>query len=139
MRLTKLLFTALILFTALPGCDDEPEDLLSEETYTHVFSELLILRQMNDRQLQSASRDSLELRIYDKYDISREQFEVSHHYYQKNPEEHFDRIERVREILEEEQITIRKFVEAELEKKREESDENGNDEEPELNVDLQGQ
>lgn len=114
MRISKLIFVALLLITTVPACDDEPENLLNEETYISVFSELLILRQINDRQLQSASRDSLEIRVYDKYGINREQFETSHHYFQQNPEAHIKRIERIQEILEQEQATLRKNVNIEI-------------------------
>ncbi|MFU8812818.1 MAG: DUF4296 domain-containing protein [Balneolaceae bacterium] len=94
--LLPIFFAGLLL----AGCDSKPAELLEEEVYIDVFAELLIVQQLNPQQLESASRDSFEVKVFDKFNVSEESFRISHDYYQRDAEGQLLRIERIQQQIE---------------------------------------
>lgn len=121
---TLLPLLLLIIFTA---CGDEkPEDVMEEDIYVTVFSELLVVNQLSDEQLDDANRQDLVDDIYEKYNTSEEEFKASHLYYQKQPEEQLKRLDVIEEMISAERDTIqaslREYQDEELRKQRAEAD-----------------
>lgn len=100
----KHLLIIIGLLGWLTACGDPtaPEDLLEEDLYIEVFSELVVINQLSDEQLDGVSREYLKEQAFEKYDVDPEQFNRSHQFYQKQPELQLERIDRVEEILKEE-------------------------------------
>jgi hypothetical protein len=88
-------------FTGLVSCSDPtaPEDVIQEETYINVFTELVIINQLGDAQLDSLARDSLKREVFAEYGVNREQFDEAHSYYQKQPDAQLRRLDKIEEIL----------------------------------------
>lgn len=98
----KLIGILLFLFAAFfSSCGDPtaPEDLLEEELYINVFTELLVINQLNEEKLDGVSRDYLREQVYEEYDVTREQFDRTHQYYQKQPDKQLDRLDKIEETL----------------------------------------
>lgn len=100
IRPVFLMFSLLLLVS----CSDPtaPEDLLEEKRYISLFSELVVINQLDEAQLDSVSRDYLKEQAFKEYKVTREQFERSHLYYQKQPEQQLKRIDKIEEWLTEE-------------------------------------
>lgn len=92
-----------ILATALlfSSCGDPtaPEDLLEEDQYITVFSELLVINQIEQDQLDGVSREYLKEQVFDEHNVTREQFERTHRYYQQQPEQHLRRLDKIEDLL----------------------------------------
>jgi len=92
----SFLFLFLLIFSAVSCNDPErPEDLVDEDIYVEIFTELVIIQQLNDEQLGPVSREYLIEQVYDKYSVSEDQFNRSHYYFQRQPDRQIDRIEQV--------------------------------------------
>lgn len=83
------------------SCSDPtaPEDVMEEETYINIFTELVIINQLSDAQIDSVAQDSLKQKVFDEYGVNRDQFDEAHRYYQKQPDAHLRRLDRIEEIL----------------------------------------
>jgi len=92
-----LILTSLVLLSC--GDPTAPEDLLEEDLYVSVFSELLIINQINEQQLDGISRDYLKEQVFEEYDVTREQFEQTHRYFQQQPEQQLERLSKIEETL----------------------------------------
>lgn len=96
--------TIFLVFTALTllSCSSEPtapEDLLEDERYISVFTELLVINQLDEEQLNGVSRDYLKEQVFEEYYITRKQFERTHSYYQQKPKQQIQRLEKIEESL----------------------------------------
>ncbi|WP_018127840.1 hypothetical protein [Balneola vulgaris] len=84
----RFLLIGLFILTALQlSCVEEykveaPADLMSEDLYLDIFLELELLKVYYDPSLPPQKPDSLLNAIWDKYDISKEEFLTSHQFYQ---------------------------------------------------------
>lgn len=112
----------LILLLFISGCDTgKPDDLLKEETYLDIFTELVLLNQMRDEQIAPVSREYLEEQVFERHSTTREQFYSSHYYYQKDAGAQFARVEKLEKKLSEERAMIQAVidsVEKEIEEQR---------------------
>ncbi|MFO7846346.1 MAG: DUF4296 domain-containing protein [Balneolaceae bacterium] len=97
----RILIGSLLIFLAC-GDPTAPEDLLEEDRYIRVFSELVVVNQLTEDQLGGVSRDYLRDQVFEKHDIDPDRFNRTHQYYQKQPELQLERIDQVEEILKEE-------------------------------------
>ena len=98
----KPIVIPLILFALLVsscGNTTAPEDLLEEDRYIDVFSELLVVNQMEEEQLDGVSRDYLKEQVFEEYNVTQKQFEQSHRYYQKQPDEQLRRLDKIEKQL----------------------------------------
>lgn len=95
-----LLFSLLMLYSC--GDPTAPEDILDEDRYISVFTELVVINQLNDEQLDGVSRGYLKEQVLEEYNITQEQFELSHQYYQQQPDQQIQRLDKIEESLTEE-------------------------------------
>lgn len=92
------LILAALLFSSC-GDPTAPEDLLEDDRYIAVFSQLLVINQLTEDQLDGVSRDYLKEQVYIEYDVTNEQFQRTHRYYQLQPEQHIQRLDKIEEML----------------------------------------
>lgn len=117
----QVLFFFLLIFFA--GCNEKelvpkPENLIPEETYVKVITELQLLDSWVYTNEEVTNPDSIMLEIFAFYEISEEQFEQSHAYYQSQPENHNARIDSALSILEKEQERLNQSSEGESDSER---------------------
>lgn len=98
-KLTVILLFLIALLIVSCGDPTAPEDLLEEDRYIDVFSELVVVNQIDEEQLDGVSREYLKEQVFEEYGVTKEQFERSHLYYQKQPEEHIRQLDMVEEQL----------------------------------------
>lgn len=104
----KLLFV-LILLIVLPGCSSEsnpPDELIDEQTYEQIFMEFAIINQLDKRILEDRSQEELRQLVYEHYDVTEEEFKISHEYYEQNVEEQLERVRDMSDILREERDSL---------------------------------
>lgn len=91
----------VLLTFLLSSCGDAtaPENLMDEDRYVKVFSELVVINQLTDEQLGPVSREYLREQVYEKYNITDEQFSRSHRYYQQQPDKQYQRIDKIENLL----------------------------------------
>jgi len=99
LRLCLLLIFPLLFLTVACGDREAPEDLISENRYVEIFSQLIVINQITDEQLGEVSRDSLTNQIFENQGVSRDQFNRSHQYYQRQPDRQLQRVKRVEQKL----------------------------------------
>ncbi len=92
-----LIFCALLFSSC--GEPTAPENLLEEDRYIAVFTELVVVNQIEEENLDGVSREYLKEQIFEEFGVTKEQFEQSHRYYQQNPEEHIRRLDKIEDIL----------------------------------------
>lgn len=121
MKTLKSGFILLLTVLLFNSCGyDKPDDLLKEETYLEIFTELILLNQMRDEHIAPVSRDYLSDQIFERHGVTHEQFNTSHHYYQKDAEAHLDRISKIEKKLNDERALIQAIIDS-VESKEEES------------------
>jgi hypothetical protein len=88
------------IFLSVSCSDSEaPKDLIPENRYVDIFSQLVVINQITDEQLGEVSRDSLITQVFEQQGVSRDQFNRSHQYYQRQPDRQLQRVKRVEEKL----------------------------------------
>lgn len=106
MRVLTLFYSLLILF-ALTACEEtEPDFLIDEDTYILVFAELAIIDQYDPNLLKNRTKADVRELVYQKYNITKEDFRRSHDYYEENIEAQLERLEKVNLILREERDAV---------------------------------
>lgn len=103
--LVLLLFSILSL-AFLQACSDEPEMLLDEETYGNVLVELTIVNQLDEAQLGDRTQEEMRDEVFQKFSVSREEFRISHDYYQRDMQGQMQRVEILSERLRAERDSI---------------------------------
>lgn len=101
-----LILAVLLLST---GCGDDqprpPENLIEEDRYIELLAELQMIRSYQEfLPRDSTTVDSLIGVVYDKYDISREQFIESHNYYRQDLEGQVERLDEAIERIRMDQV-----------------------------------
>lgn len=91
-----------------PACEKEQE-LLDEDVYGKVLIELTIVNQMDEAHLGDSSREELRDQIFNKYNVTRELFRVSHDVYQRDMENQMRRVEEYSRILRAERDTVQQL------------------------------
>jgi len=71
----------------------KPKNLLPEDTYIDLLVEVQHLITYQNAYPDSVNSDSLTSSIYDKYQVTEEEFLASHEYYQKQVKEQVGRID----------------------------------------------
>lgn len=106
MRVLTLFYSLLILL-ALTACEEtEPDFLIDEDTYILVFAELAIIDQYDPNLLKNRTKADVRELVYQKYNITKEDFRRSHDYYEENIEAQLERLEKVNLILREERDAV---------------------------------
>lgn len=106
----KNLLLLLIGFPALLllACEEPPE-IMDEEVYGNVLIELTIVNQMDEAHLGDSTREELRDDIYEKYNVSRELFRLSHDVYQRDMENQMRRVEDYSRRLRAERDTVQQL------------------------------
>src|SRR5690625_1056809 len=104
-----LLLPALLTasFFGLGGCSESPPPgVLEEPAYTRLLSEVFLLRSRVDYLEMREQEDSLLQVLLNRHEVTMEEFEESHRYYQRQPDAQADRIEFIREQMTQERDSI---------------------------------
>ena len=97
----------MVFLSALPaGCSEKPDDVMDEELYGNVLIELTIINHMDESQLGERTPEQLRDRVFEKYSVTREQFRISHEYYQLDMQKQMQRVEEYSERLRAERDSI---------------------------------
>lgn len=97
----KLFFTIILLITVV-GCSSDsnpPDELIDEETYQQMFMEFTIINQLDERILQEKSQEDFRQMVYEHYNVTEEEFRISHEYYEQQVDEQLDRVRDMSKIL----------------------------------------
>lgn len=104
----KAFFTGLLLIgMLLGGCEREktPPGLIEEQVYIDLLVELQLLKSYRQSiPADSSQIDSLKNSIYARYQVTEEQFRMSHNFYQEDPEEQKRRVDMAIEQLRMDQV-----------------------------------
>lgn len=104
-----ILFVSLFLTVIAVACTSRaPDQLIDEETYKRMFIEFAIVNQMDSTLLNYRERSELHRRIYEHYNVTEEQFSVSHEYYELDVDGQIQRINEITEMLQGERDPISK-------------------------------
>jgi hypothetical protein len=98
----KLLIFPLLLLLACNNEPKPPADLIQEDLYIEILTEMLMARQLSVMKQNDALEDSLIAVIHEKHKISSEQFQSTHRYYQADAVNQLERVKKAREILRQE-------------------------------------
>lgn len=101
------LFGILLSGILLGGCsyEETPPDLIEEDTYIDLLVELQLLKSYRQSApVDSSEVDSLKQIIYQKYQVSEKQFQLSHRYYQEDPDKQEERVDAAIERLRMDQV-----------------------------------
>ncbi|MEX1062316.1 MAG: DUF4296 domain-containing protein [Balneolaceae bacterium] len=102
------LIPVTILFLAA-GCRPEPQkpdNLVQESVYTNLLAELYLTKNFVESVGLLEKEDSLQAIVFDHYDVTREQFEESHKFYQRQVPDQVARIDSVRNMLQRERSAM---------------------------------
>lgn len=110
---------------------EPPEDLIGEETYTNLIAELTLSRSLVNTRSALHVEDSLRQVLFEHYGTTREQFDRSHAWYQRQPEQQMARLDSINAMLREQRIRINEGLTKWEEEQREQQQER--DEEPDQN------
>lgn len=101
--MSQRLLIVVLLLVSLANCSDnpqKPDNLIDEEKYTDLLIELQLIRSYGENaKTDSTTIDSLTKEVFNKYEVTRESFKVSHQYYQQFPQEQKNRAEKAIERL----------------------------------------
>ncbi|MAO63878.1 MAG: hypothetical protein CL666_02640 [Balneola sp.] len=116
-KLCGLFLGSLILGGILSSCisPDQPKkpvDLISENNYVDLLVDMQHIITWRNVKQDSVNADSLKQVIYDRYEITEQQFEASHTYYQQQVERQLVRIEEVLRRLEGESSYIETHIDS---------------------------
>lgn len=106
MRSPILAITAVFLFLSCENQPDPPEDLIGEEAYTSLLAELTLARSLVNTRSALHEEDSLRQVLFEHYGTSREQFERSHAWYQRQPQQQMARLDSINAEFREQRIRI---------------------------------
>jgi hypothetical protein len=98
----KRLFIAVILLITTFGCSSEsspPDELIDEQTYEQMFMEFAIINQLDQRLLQKNSQDNLRQIVYEHYNVTEEEFRISHEYYESQVDAQLERVKEMSRTL----------------------------------------
>lgn len=111
------LFISLFILLIFTACEEkEPDTLIEEDTYILMFAELAIIDQYDPNLLKNRTKEDIRNLVYQKYNVSKEDFQRSHEHYQENINAQLNRIEKINLLLREERDSVDVF-ERELQEK----------------------
>lgn len=103
LTLSALLFS--LLFFSLSACEEEPE-IIDEELYKTLITELAIVNQMDEELLSDKTLEEKREEVFDHYGVSRELFDLSHDIYQSDIDAQMERIKDVQDRLRTERDSV---------------------------------
>lgn len=90
----------------------EPENLLSEDIYIDLLVEFQHVITYRNAKPDSVNTDSLTALIYEKYQVTEDEFLVSHEYYQKQVKEQVDRVDKALQRLKAEEDQLKAHIDS---------------------------
>lgn len=105
----KKLLGMVAVFLLFAGCDTQsskPEELIDEETYERMFIEFALINQLDERLKKNRPEEELRQMVYDHYGVTREQFRLSHQYYEQNIDDQLKRVNKMTQSLKTERDTL---------------------------------
>ncbi|MDZ7682217.1 MAG: DUF4296 domain-containing protein [Fodinibius sp.] len=98
----------LFLLLCWVGCEEnpqKPDQLIEEDKYVNLMVELQLVRSYAENaDTDSVTVDSLKQQVLQKYGVGLADFNASHQYYQKFPQEQKNRVEQAIERLKMDQV-----------------------------------
>lgn len=101
--LISTLFPLLLL--TFNACEKEPE-LVDEELYKTIMTELAILNQMDQEILGERDKSELREEIFETYGVEEEKFRRSHEIYESNIDAQMERVKDIQDRLKTERDSI---------------------------------
>ncbi len=99
MKKTPLLIVLLTILV-LANCNQEgKENVIPEDTYIKIIAELHIIRTIEQNYSEEINRDELLLQMFDHYQITEDEFDYSHRFYQRDVENQRIRLRKARDLL----------------------------------------
>lgn len=98
----RKLFILLILSMTFWSCSSEsspPDELIDEQTYQQMFMEFAIINQLDQQILEERSPEELRQLVYKHYNVTEEEFRISHEYYEQQVDEQLERVKEMSKIL----------------------------------------
>lgn len=112
---------SLMLMSVSCSDRDTPKDLIDEDRYIKIFSQLVMVNQIMDDQLGEISRDYLVDQVFEQHNVTDDQFYRSHQYYQRQPGRQLERINRMEEKFKNERDQFQERLNQERQAKRDSS------------------
>ncbi len=105
IRIIPIFAGILLLFSACT--DSVPEQVIDEETYIKMFIEFAVVNQMDKNLLNdNQTRDDLRAKVYEHYGVSKEEFMISHEFYENDLDKQLERLERINQAIRDERDKI---------------------------------
>jgi len=103
-QLLKILLLSPLLFTLI-SCEEE-QDIIEEDLYITIMTELAIVNQMDVELLGEKSREEKRNEIFNHYGVSEEMFDISHEIYQSDIDAQMNRVKDVQDRLRTERDSV---------------------------------
>lgn len=100
--MSRILFYALLTGLLLAGCEssNKPDDLINEPVYVDLLTEIFLTQGLVELIEDGEQiKDSLITVVFDRYDVTPEQFDRSHEFYQRQGSAQLVRTDSVRDRL----------------------------------------
>lgn len=112
----EILLAALI-FSACVGPEKipKPKNLIPEEKYIDLMVEIQHIITYRNANPDSSDADSLKLVVFEKYDVTNEQYVASHHYYQRQVDQQIKRVDEALKKLKTEEKYIQAHIDSAIE------------------------
>jgi hypothetical protein len=107
--MNKILAALFFLIPILGACQNDsekPEDLIREPVYIDLLTEVFLVQSVAELRGIEDKKDSLYTVIFDHYNVTRDQFDRSHAYYQRQGEIQVARSDSVRDMLRKEREAL---------------------------------
>jgi len=101
-----VVLTALLLAGGCQKDPHKPEDLISETHYVDLLTDIFLQEKLISMRDQEESQDSLREELFATYEVTQEQFERSHTWYQRQAKDQLARIDTVQARLRAERDTV---------------------------------
>ena len=76
------------------SCDDD-EEVIPEDLYETVFTELTVVNQMSTDQFSESDKEEIRNEIFSHYQLTEEEFRLSHEYYEGQGEQQIARMDSI--------------------------------------------
>jgi hypothetical protein len=100
--MNRFIVALMVIIPLLSACQDDPnkpEDLIREPVYIDLLTEVFLIQSIAELRGIEENKDSLYTVIFDQYNVTRDQFDRSHTYYQRQGEAQVARADSVRDML----------------------------------------
>lgn len=93
----RRIFTFLLFIVAVSSCGEQ-EEYISEDLYITVFTELVILNQINE-EISDTEKNEIRNEVFAHYDISEDDFRIAHEFYESQNQKQIARMDSITKNL----------------------------------------